>query len=31
VTDVRRRVCVVDRRGNEECLRHAVKLPDESL
>jgi hypothetical protein len=31
MTDMRRRISVVDCRGNEECLRHTVKLPDESL
>jgi hypothetical protein len=31
VPDVRRRVRVIDRCGDEKCLWHAVKLLDESL
>ena len=31
MTDVRRRIRVIDGRGDEERLRHFAKLPDESL
>jgi hypothetical protein len=32
VSDVGRRVRIIDRRGDEKCLRHLWhKLPDESL
>jgi hypothetical protein len=31
VSDVRRRVCVIDRRSDEKGLWHPVKLTDESL
>jgi hypothetical protein len=31
VANMRRRIGIIDRRGDEECFRHEVKLPDESL